>query len=186
MLSSCVAPEPSREFKAVPAGYLYEGGYINVRAPSSSGWHLLKSSRGGMGFSRSGDEPNESFGAQVLMFPLEKTQGKDEFVSLIKKGAEADAPADRFTFLASEFKYTEQRGYACVWVTSVVEDKKAQTSPTRREVLLLQAQSLYCRHPVHQDTGFSAIYSHRGKSLYSNLDAEAQEFINGVQVPGHP
>jgi hypothetical protein len=31
--------------------------------------------------------------------------------------------------------------------------------------------------------GFAIIYSHRGQSSYPNLDAEAQSFIDGVQVP---
>ncbi len=185
VLSSCAAPGPSRNFKAVPAGYLYEGSYINVRVPSSDGWHLLNSSSSGMEFARRGNEPNESFGAQVLMFPLAQTQSKDAFVSLIKKGFEADTDSERFSVIESEFKFTEQRSYPCVRVTSVVQDKQAQTSRTGRETLLLQAKSLYCRHPKRQDTGFSIIFSHRGKSLYSNLNDEAQGFIDGVQVPGH-
>ncbi|MDO8596875.1 MAG: hypothetical protein Q7R45_09650, partial [Sulfuricaulis sp.] len=68
---------------------------------------------------------------------------------------------------------------------SVVEDKQAQTSPSSREKLLLQSKSLYCRHPVRQETGFSIMYSHRGRALYPNLNSEAKDFIDGVQVPGH-
>ncbi len=167
------------------AGFLYEGSYINVRAPDSEGWHLVSSSPAGMEFARSGAEQGESFGAQLLMFPLAPTNGKEEFVSVIKQSFENDFHAGRYEAIDSEFKYSEDRDYPCVEVAYVVKDTQAQTSPSRREVLLLQAKSLYCRHPVRQDTGFSIIYSHRGKSLYSNLAEEAQGFIEGVQVPNH-
>jgi len=137
-----------------------------------------------MEFARSGISPNESLGAQVLMFALPETKGTDNFVSLIKQGVEKDTNPERFEIVDSELKFTEHRGYPCVSVMSVVKDKMARASSTHREVLLLQAESLYCRHPERQDTGFSIIYSHRGSSLFSNLHAEAQDFINGVQVPG--
>ena len=77
------------------------------------------------------------------------------------------------------------RGYPCVELNYVTKDKQAQTSPTRRERLLLQAESLYCRHPVRKNTGFSITYSHRGASLFSGFEAEAKGFVNGIQVPGH-
>jgi hypothetical protein len=184
-LSSCVSTGPSRNVQPVPAGYLYEGDYINVRVPNSDGWHLLKSNPSGMEFARSGTEVGESFGAQVLMFSLANTHENKEFVALIKDGFEADTNSERFEVVESAFQYTDQRGYPCVSVVSIVKDKQAKTSPTQREELLLQSNSLYCRHPVRQETGFSIIYSHRGHSLYPNIDGEANEFISGVQVPGH-
>ena len=66
-----------------------------------------------------------------------------------------------------------------------MEDKKAITSPGHQEKLLLQASGLYCQHPVNPIAGFAIIYSHRGKSLDSNLTPEAKSFISGVQVPGY-
>lgn len=185
LLSSCATQAPVQHFKAVPAGHLYEGNYVNIHVPNSEGWRLLESSSAGMGFGRMGESPKESFGAQVLMFDLETRQNKDEFVSFIKQIIKKDGELERYSIIESTFEYQEQRGYPCVKVTYVTEDKQAQTSPTHRETLLLQAESLYCRHPERRDTGFAIIYSHRGSSLYSNLHSEAQAFIDGVQVPRH-
>jgi hypothetical protein len=185
LVSSCVTQAPGQQFKAVPAGHLYKGNYINIHVPNSEGWRLLESSPDGMGFARMGEAPKESFGAQVLMFGLEAKKNKDEFVSFVKQIIKKDGELDRYAIIKSTFEYHEQRGYPCVKVTYVTEDKQSQTSPTHRETLLLQAESLYCRHPERQDTGFAIIYSHRGSSLYSNLHSEAQAFIDGVQVPGH-
>lgn len=184
-LSSCASTSPPGDFRAVPAGNLYEGSYISVRSPNSDGWYLLNSSPSGMEFARSGSEAGETFGAQVLMFKLANTGDEEEFVTLIRKGYEADTSSERFTVVESAFKYTDQRGYPCVSVASLIKDKQAKTSPTQKEELLLQSDSLYCRHPVHQETGFSIIYSHRGTSRYPNMAVEAKDFISGVQVPGH-
>jgi len=181
-LASC-ATGPSRPPKPVLAGQLYEGSYINVRAPASDGWYLASSSSGGMEFGRRGAEQGETFAAQVLMFPLPQTQSEEDFVTLLKKGFEADTNSERFSVLELDFRYSGERSYPCVSVSSVVEDKKAQTSPNRREKLVLQSLALYCRHPVRQETGFGIIYSHRGKTIYSKLTAEAEDFARGVQIP---
>lgn len=180
ILSSCVSPGT-----AVPAGFLYKGSFINVRVPNSDGWLLLNTARPGMEFFRFGDAPKETFAAQVLMFPWILTQNKDDFVSLIKQALENDRESQRFDIIEFEFEETDQRSYPCASLTFVALDKLAKTSPTRREALLLQAESLYCRHPIQQQTGFAITYSHRGPSLYSNLHAEARDFIEGVQVPGY-
>ena len=169
----------------LPAGLLYKGDYINIRSPNSDGWTLQDSSTAGMVFAKSGAEPNETFAAQVGMFPLAPTNNKEEFVSLIQQGADSDTDNERFDIIESEFNYSEERSYPCVEASAILEDKQAWTSSTTQEVLLLQMKSLFCRHPVRDDTGFAIIYSHRGESLYPNLNAEAQAFFNGVQVPGY-
>ncbi len=181
-LSSCVTA-PSLSPKPVSAGYLYEGSYINIHAPNSNGWFLVSSSQDGIEFARSGVEKGESFAAQVLMFSLPQTQSEQEFIAIIKEGFEFDTHSERFSEIVSKFQYSKERGYPCVTVSSVVEDRQAKTSVNRIEKLILQSNSLYCRHPVRQETGFAIIYSHRGKVRFSTLDAEAENFINGVQVP---
>jgi hypothetical protein len=136
-----------------------------------------------MEFARSGAGQVESFGAQVLTFSLPKTQSEEEFVTLIKRSLEADTESTRFSDEKLDFKYSGERSYPCVRVSSVVVDKQAKTTRSHREKLLLQSCSLYCRHPVRQDTGFAIIYSHRGETQYGNLSNEASEFFSGVQVP---
>tara|TARA_R110001599_G_scaffold80029_2_gene216516 strand:+ start:366 stop:971 length:606 start_codon:yes stop_codon:yes gene_type:complete len=182
LMASC-AVGPSKALKPVPAGFLYEGGYINVRAPNSEGWHLVNYSPAGMEFARRGAVLGETFAAQVLMFPIPSTNDSNDFLSFIKSGFKQNSNSTRYEEIESNIKLSEGRGYTCVSVKFTTKDQNAQTSPTRRESLLLQAESLYCVHPVEQETGFSIMYSHRGKSLYPNLSVEAQAFISGVQVP---
>ena len=184
VLTSCVTVS-SRAPKPVPAGYMYKGSYIDIKVPNSNGWHLVSSSPAGMEFARSGGNPGESFAAQVLMFPLVETQSEDEFVALVKDGFKTDTNSERFSTIKSDFQYSTQRNYPCVSVENLVEDKQAQTSPSSKDKLLLQSKSLYCRHPVRQDSGFAIIYSFRGKAIYSSLNAEANDYIDSVQVPDH-
>ena len=181
-LTAC-APGPSHPPKPVPAGYSYTGSYINIRAPNSHGWHRLGSTPAVMAFARNGTEPSESYAASVAVSFLEETADSDEFVELMKKKTEEGTDPSRFETIELDFEYSEERGYPCVIVNFVTQDKKARTSLIRREVLLLQGKSLYCRHPERQETGFSIHYSYRGKTVYSNLNDEANDFINGVQVP---
>lgn len=179
LLSSCAASKP------VSPDYLYKNDFISVHPPSSPGWQLISSSPSGIEFARKGETSGESFAAQVFMFQLKNTQDNDDFVSFIKRGYEADPDSDRFKPIKSEFVYSEQRSYPCVSVESIIEDKQAHTSTFGREKLLLQATSLYCRHPVQPEVCFMITYSHRGRSMYPNLNSEATEFINGVQLLGH-
>lgn len=137
-----------------------------------------------MSFARRGHEPNESFAAVLAMFDLsQQTNSPAEFEALIIKQASHDLETERFSTSTFEHRYSEARGYPCVQIHNVSEDKQAQVGGGRTERLILENEYLYCRHPVRTDTGFAIGYSHRGSSLYPNLRVEAQSFIEGVQVP---
>ena len=180
-LLSCAAPP--RELPAVAPGEFLPGDYVNVRVPNSKGWHWVESSSKGMGFKKHGHAPGESLGAQLLIFDLEPTETPEQFVALIKQAIEHDTDPKRFHVLQSSIDYTSERGYPCARYHALADDKHARTSANTREQLVLEWHGLYCRHPVRTDRGFAAVYSHRGRGKYQGLDAEAQDFISGVQVP---
>jgi hypothetical protein len=180
-LVSCASP--SQQLPSVVPGKLFEGGYIDVRAPQSEGWQLAESSSRGMGFRKPGVASGESFGAQVLFFELPPAQTPEQFVELMKEGMRKDTDPVRFDVIESSTTYTEEREYPCARHHGVLNDKQARTSPTTKEQLVLEMYSLYCRHPLRTNTGFAAIYSYRGRGRYPALDKEAQDFIKGVQVP---
>lgn len=167
----------------VPPGKLFAGKLLHVRAPNSEGWTLVASSGESLAFARAGAASNESYVAQVSLFRLAEYNSPEEFVALIKKGSEADAPPNRFKHLESNFEYTKQRGYDCVKVISVTEDTKARASLFTQESLKLQLISLYCKHPMQAGAGFMAGFSHRGEKLDPELQSQAQLFFEGVQIP---
>jgi len=174
---------PFANGQTVAPGQLFSGDLLNVRAPNSKGWKQVGSSGAGMAFARGGASSNESYVAQVYLFALPEWKDGDEFVALIKRGVENDTSPDRFKSLEANYEYTEQRGYPCVRFTGVTEDTKAKTSFFSRENLKLQVHSLYCRHPKRQTAAFVIAFSHRGVTLDTELELQAQIFIEGVQVP---
>lgn len=172
----------SPQFDPVPPGKIFAGSYINVSAPKSEDWKLVQSSPAGMAFARRGSDQGESFVASVAIFDLPQTASPREFEQLIVSGASGDLKTSRFATSEFTHSYTEARGYPCVKTHNISEDKKAQTGSGDTSTLVLENYHLYCRHPVRTNTGFDIAYSHRGKSLYPNLQNEAQAFIEGVQV----
>ena len=174
---------------AVPAqnlspGQLFSSELVNVRAPKSDGWRLTGAAGGGLVFSRRGEASNESRVAQVLLFPLPETRDSEDFIATVKRGIDKDTSPDRFHALQPPFlEYTEARGYPCVKYKGALQDTQAKTSLLGRESLMFQAVWLYCRHPKRKELGFMAGVSHRGENIDSGLEAEADSFIEGVQVP---
>lgn len=179
-LNTAVSAAPPPKAMPVSPGQNFKGGYINVTAPNSDGWHLLQSSGLGMGFAKGGLDTDESFGAQIHMFKLSPTNTPEEFETLIKKSVEKDTELPRFSVQQASFTYSNERAYPCVKYHSLVQDNAPQGS---KGPLLLEAQGLYCRHPIQRETGFAIIYSHRGEKQYAELHVEAENFIQNIQVP---
>ena len=174
---------PNTWAQSVSPGQLFAGQLLNVRAPNSKGWVLVNGSGNTVAFARGGASSNESYAAYAMLFAIDDSNSPEEFVALIKKGAEADAPPDRFKNIDSSYEYTDQRGYACVKAKNVTEDMNAKTSFFSRKSLKLQAISLYCKHPKQAGAAFVVAFSHRGETLDAELESQAQPFIAGVQIP---
>ncbi|MEW6312692.1 MAG: hypothetical protein AB1513_01390 [Pseudomonadota bacterium] len=185
-LSSCTVPTQVSESQNVPPGKVYAGPILNIAAPNSEGWQLLKSDPSGMAFARRGSASGESFAAQVAIFDPPQTNSPEEFEALIVKGAQSDAETERFSTKSFIHQFTSSRGYPCVQMKNISEDRQAEIGPNKTETLVMQNEHLYCRHPAQKNIGFAITYSHRGKDLHPDFENEAQSFIEGVQVPKNP
>ena len=185
VLASLFVLVPLAQAKDEPVvpGQRFVGPILNIRAPNSGGWKLLESSGGAVVFARRGTSSGESFIAAVLRFPLPQAQTGDEFEVLVKHEVEKDAPPDRFKNIDATFEMSNVRGYVCVLYRATTEDTKAKTSLFSRSQLVLQVQALYCRPPNMEKAGFAATYSHRGPTKVDDFDAQASDFIEGIQVP---
>lgn len=183
MTTSGQAQSPGQ---AVKPGQLFAGSLLNVHAPDSEGWLFAGAGNNGMAFARRGAEQNETYGAQIILFKLAPTDSNEEFVEVIKNRVRMANPPSRFAVLEMNYEYTVHRGYPCVRHKSVFDDKEALTTFGTRSAMKLQVISLYCRHPAEQEVGFFAAFSHRGANTDPDLEAPAQRFINGVEVPQQP
>jgi hypothetical protein len=182
LVASCAWAQPAKP-RPVQAGQLFKGGFVNVKAPNSSGWSLAESSSNSIGFTKPGLGPGETLVAQVLLLPLAPTRTPSEFVALIKEGVRKNHDPQRFAVLESRIDYTTERKYPCARYYGVLNDKEARISFTETRPLRLEVHGLYCRHPVQTEGGFAAIYSYKGYGTYPKLAERAQEFIQGVEPP---
>lgn len=185
-LTSCEhAPPAPDNSTPLPPHHMLNGPYLNIRTPNSEGWHQVTSNTSDVTFAKDGATKGESFIATVPRFPLIDTANSVELMSAVRKIVEADNASPRVTPVETKYETSTERSYPCIRVTNVVADNEAGMGLDKTEKLLMQTKALYCGHPTLGKTGFGALFSHRGYELYPNFDVEADDFINGVQVPGH-
>ena len=166
----------------VTAKQYFPSEFLNVYSPDSECWVVTGVGGNGMAFGKRGVEKNETYGAQAILFKISQPGNSEEFVSFVKKRIATMNPAPRFQETAADFQQTDRRGYPCVDVRVNYDDNAADT-PTGKEQLKLQIIALYCRHPVKQEFGFFAAYSHRGKTEDTKLENAARGFIEAINVP---
>ncbi len=168
--------------KPLAPGQLFPGPLMNVRAPASAGWQLVKSDAEGMVFGRGDAATGVTYIAQVIAFRLPPFGTPDELLAIVKDGAAKDSPPDRFTVVDANFQFTTERPYPCVRFRGSSVDLKARTRQGTA-ALLLHIRSLYCQHPTQPDLGVLIAYSQRGAPPDPDLDSQAESFIDSVRVP---
>lgn len=178
VLLGCATPQP------LSPGELFSGPFLDIRAPASAGWRLLESGPEVMAFGRDGASNDSTYVAQVTAFRLSPSSTPEELLELVKAGVAKDSPPDRFKVFLTIFEPTFERPYHCVRFRGSSQDLKARTRDGVA-TLLLHIRSLYCQHPLQRDLGIMISYSQRGGPQDPDLDAQAQSFIDGVQVSDH-
>lgn len=164
--------------KPVTPGQPFGGAFMQVHAPDSPGWVLLRESSTDITFARPGANEHESYVAMVSFFDLPATAGKDAFVAHIRQGRESDSPPERFENTEVTYAYSEERGYPCVAYGSTALDVQAPGG-----ALTLAERGLYCRHPKNEGLGYWVSYSQRARTTDPDFAAQADAFVRGVSVP---
>jgi hypothetical protein len=167
----------------VPAGKMFRGELLDIRAPNYDGWSLIATSTDNWSFAYYSVGTNSTYIASVLSFSLPEAQSTEEFLTFIRQGIAKDTSPDRFAVIGAALEYSEARGYPCATYHATTQDRKAKTSWSKRKPQTLEIYSLYCRHPNLATLGFAIAFSHRGSELDPFLEQQAQDFIEGVQVP---
>lgn len=165
----------------IPPAHFFDGPLLHVYSPDSEGWLVTGRSGIGIAFGKRGTAPNETFGAQAVMFELGPEVRGDALVDFVRKRIATMNPPPRFEETTSAYRYHEARGYPCVDVNVGFHDNAAVT-PSGEQRMLLRVIALYCRHPVVSDLGFFAAYSHRGPSGDAEIKEAAMRYIAGVTV----
>jgi hypothetical protein len=177
----CSGAAAAATYPAVQPGEDFSNPTLQVHAPTSEGWHLMRSANR-IAFAKSGSDRDESYVAAVILFRLPELTDSAAFTEYAKKGIAEDSPPDRFAILEAKTDFSSQRGYPCVKYESVSIDK-ARVSRISRKPLRLEMIALYCQHPNRPNLGFMASYSHRGGAVDDLFAGDAEKFIASVQVP---
>lgn len=167
----------------VTPGQRLAGPLLDVRAPNSTRWRKLASNSSGVIFGKPGESADDSLIAQVAIYPLDDVPEQPEaWVAYVKRRVMDDTDTTRFAVPNQTFRYVGARGYPCALWRADARDHKASVGVFRKADLAFQIKGLYCRLPNIQNMGFAAIFSYRGDQTLPKFDAQADDFIEGVQA----
>jgi hypothetical protein len=185
-LGGIVAGASGAGHPTVEPGQDFSNPLFTMKSPDSAGWVGLSQNAGRIAFARSGDSAAESDVAAVVLFRVPDGDGAEDFVTLVKKGVEKDAPSPRFEVQHANLELSQDRPYTCVKYSATSIDHGNGGFLAPKKPLLFQMLSLYCRHPGKPNLGFAISFSHRGMTTMTTFQKEAEAFIAGVQVAQLP
>jgi hypothetical protein len=155
---------------------------LQLHAPASPGWFGITQTADKIAFGKDGLIGGETFVAAVFLFHIPAFESSDAFTEYVREGAVKDSPPDRFDPVELSVQYSTERSYPCVRVHGVSIDKKARIAPFFKKKLRIENIALYCQDPDKPGLGFAVSYSHRGGSDDTQIDEDAESFIDSVKV----
>jgi hypothetical protein len=161
-------------------------GLLDVRAPAGNDWRLSVRQPARVAWARAGSGENDSQAAYAQVFRLTPPRDGEHLLSLLRDGAAADAPAERFRPLASTFTRDDSRAAPCVRHAALHEDTQARLRTGGTGPLLMQSLTLYCLHPVERGLAIAIGWSHRGATPLADAEAQAGAFLAGADFAPPP
>ena len=169
----------TEETPTVEPGKLYAGPIVNIHAPATAGWSLSRADTQGMNFIRRDVLTGVTFSAEVL---ISKFDPALDLLEAAKTIAGRRSHSERYRVLESKFELSSERSYPGVRFRGLIQDTQART-PEGTVSLPIHVRSLFFRHPTKKDLVFDVTFSQRGGSAKAELEAQAESFIRGVEVP---
>jgi hypothetical protein len=182
ILSASLGAESLAATHPVAPNQLFSNPVLQVHAPASTGWSEITETADKIAFGKNGLIGGETFAAAVFLFHIPAFASSDAFTEYVREGVVKDSSADRFDAVELSVQYSSERSYPCVRYHGTSIDKKARIAPFFTKKLRIENIALYCQHPDKPGLGFAVSYSHRGGSDDTNIDEEAESFIDSVQV----
>ena len=156
--------------------------WVEVQVPATPGWRLAPPSPGRIALARPGREPDDSFAGFALVFRIEQPRDREHFLEIVRTGAAADTPPQRFTERQVDIRHDDARSSWCVRHAAVHDDRQARLRSGGTGTLTLQALTLYCLHPREPGLAVAVGFSHRGLGLHPDFDTEAAAFIVAARI----
>jgi hypothetical protein len=166
-------------------GHAFRLGVLQVNAPLTGGWERLRTRGKAIAFARRGQAEGETQFALVEILDWPAPGNRDEFISIVRRGLEAEASPSRFHPIESSLEYRDERGYPCVRNRNAAQDTQARVSATGTASLRLDVLSLICVLPGSGGKAFAASYSSRTIGGDAAFDVAAASFIRGIAIAGN-
>jgi hypothetical protein len=160
VVASCASMQPRLPEVQLPPERISQKGYSLVPL-NEKGWLIVGRNAYQMALAKHGENPDETFAIQAILFRLSAFKTNEEFVRLIKEGQVKDTNPQRFKILEHEVASYPTKGTDCAKSHMMAEDHAAVKRSGKSGDMVLEMLTLTCAHPKNRNVGISVIYSQR-------------------------
>ena len=185
-LLSCATAQPP-EAVTLPAARIVLRGY-SFQPLQEEGWFIGGRTEEAMIVAKRGSHLDESIGIRTGTWKLEGASTQQGLVDSVRKlELQSIDPKDaRMRNPRIEVTAATRGGAPCAVADSDIEDHGALTSSGRRDPMIIQTRTIYCRHPTLEDTVVFLSYSHRHyrEDRDPAFPQKAQAVLDSLEIGG--
>ncbi len=179
LTSSCVTTRPVIQEISLPPQRIAQNGY-SIIPLHEAGWLIAYRDSGQFMLGKRGSDRNESVVIRAFVRPLPLLKSDEEFTGFAKLVLTAETP--RHKMLSQQTKLVNVQSQSCVRIDSVMEDHGFVKQAARKDPMILEAFSLFCKHP-NGSTGILIAYSHRFYEEHRDVESgkKAQKIFESIE-----
>jgi hypothetical protein len=185
-LLSCATAQPP-EAVTLPAARIVLRGY-SFQPLQEEGWFIGGRTEEAMIVAKRGSHLDESIGIRTGAWKLEGASTQQGLVDSVRKlELQSIDPKDaRMRNPRIEVTAATRGGAPCAVADSDIEDHGVLTSSGRRDPMIIQTRTIYCRHPTLKDTVVFLSYSHRHyqEDRDPAFPQKAQAVLDSLEIGG--
>ena len=159
VVTSCTSMQPSFPEVQIPPERISQKGYSLVPL-NEKGWLIGGRNSYQLALGKRGENPDETFAIQAILFRWPVFKTNEELVRLINEGQAKDTDPQRFKIIKHEVTAYPKKGTDCVKSHMVSEDAAVKRSGKSGH-MIIEALTLTCAHPKDKNLGVNVTYSQR-------------------------
>jgi hypothetical protein len=154
---------------------------VSIQPPQESNWQTILMSTYQLSLGKRGSRRNETYIANVQLYPLPEFASEQEFKKAISEGRVAEPDTGRFRLLGNTENLVSTKGTWCVEYHTVSEDRAAKT-PDGPITMIRDEYGFHCQHPLKKNVGVFFSYSlrHAPGDEDVELQRKATAFLQNV------
>lgn len=154
---------------------------VSIQPPQETNWQTLLASTYQLSLGKRGPRRNETYIANVQLYPLPDLASEQDFRKAISEGRVAEPNTGRFRLLTNIENLVSMKGTWCVEYHTVSEDRAAKT-PDGPITMIRDEYGYHCQHPLKKNVGVFFSYSlrHAARDEDLELSRKAEAFLKNV------